>query len=366
MSLNTVWFALIAVLWCGYFMLEGFDFGVGILMRRVAKNEAERRAVLTTLGPIWDGNEVWLVVAGGATFAAFPQWYSTLFSGLYVPLLIILVALILRGVSFEFRSKRSNPRWRANWDSALLIGSLVPAFLWGVVFANLVTGVPLVAVESSNLVVPGVPQDGGVVYAGGLLNLVSPYALLGGATTLLLFATHGAAFLSLKTDGVLRRRARAYSEGLGLAAAVVAIPFVVWTQVAHSTKWWTWLLLAVVVLAWAWSVLLVRLGREGWAFAATAKAIVVAVAFMFCVLYPYVMPDPARTELSLDIDNAASSPYTLKIMTVVAIIFTPVVLVYQGWTYWVFRKRISADDIGTPEVGALDLPREVGESVNVG
>ena len=196
MELTTVWFILIAVLWIGYFVLEGFDFGVGMLLPVIGKNEAERRAMITTLGPVWDGNEVWVLVAGGATFAAFPEWYATLFSGFYLPLFLILVGLILRGVAFEYRSKRSDGSWRARWDAAIVIGSAVPALLWGVAFANIVRGVPLKEL------------NGNIEYDGGFFNLLNPFALLGGLTFVAIFLTHGAVFLSLKTTGTIRDRAQ--------------------------------------------------------------------------------------------------------------------------------------------------------------
>ncbi|MGA9148030.1 MAG: cytochrome d ubiquinol oxidase subunit II, partial [Candidatus Nanopelagicales bacterium] len=205
MDLATVWFILIAVLWSGYFVLEGFDFGVGMLLPVVAKNEAERRAVLTTLGPVWDGNEVWLLVAGGATFAAFPEWYATMFSGFYLPLLLILVALIIRGVSFEYRSKLSNLKVRKRYDVAIWIGSFVPALLWGVAFANIVRGIPLMRAPQGN-----------ILYAGGFFDLLNPYALVGGLTTLFLFLTHGAVFLTLKTSGTIHDRAKKVATPLGL------------------------------------------------------------------------------------------------------------------------------------------------------
>lgn len=366
MELNTIWFVIIAVLWCGYFMLEGFDFGVGILLRRIGRTEAERRAILTTLGPVWDGNEVWLIVAGGATFAAFPQWYATLFSGFYLPLLLILVALILRGISFEFRSKRSSLRWRRNWDLAIFIGSLLPSVLWGVAFANLVRGVPLAVAESTSVIASGVPQDGGVVYTGGLADLLNPYALLGGATTLFLFLTHGAVFLTLKTGGDVRKRAGAQANWAGGIAAILAVAFLLWTQLAFSDKTWTWAVAVAVVVAWVVGIVMHRAGREGWSFAFSAVTQVGVVAYLFCVLFPYVMPTEGRGSASLDIYNASSSDYTLKIMTIVALVFTPVVIAYQAWTYWVFRRRVSASDIIDPDAGSLDLPgdREVSSSVN--
>lgn len=362
MSLNIAWFILIAVLWSGYFVLEGFDFGVGALAPSVGKNEAERRAVLTALGPVWDGNEVWLITAGGAMFAAFPQWYATMFSGFYIPLLLILVALILRGAGLEYRSKRSSATWRRRWDAAIAVGSVVPALLWGVAFANLVRGVPLELAGSANMIAQG-SQDGGTLYAGGLANLVNPYSVLGGLTTLSLFLTHGAIFLSLKTTGPVRERAVAKGKVFGIVAAVLAVSFLVWTELAYSTKPWTWVLVVVGAGAWVLGIVAHRAGREGWAFLFSAVTLVGAVAFLFSVLFPYVMPDADRGPASLTIYNAASSDYTLKIMTIVALIFTPIVLIYQAWTYWVFRKRISSSEIPDPGAGPLDLPEEVRESV---
>ena len=215
MELTTVWFILIAVLWTGYFVLEGFDFGVGMLLRVVGKEEAERRAIITTLGPLWDGNEVWVLVAGGATFAAFPEWYATLFSGFYLPLLLILVALIIRGVAFEYRSKHADLAWRARWDWAIAVGSFLPALLWGVAFANIIRGVPL---EESAV--------GNIEYAGGFFNLLNPYALLGGVVTLTLFLTHGAIFLTLKMQGTIRDRAHDLVGKIGLVAAVAAVDII--------------------------------------------------------------------------------------------------------------------------------------------
>ena len=216
MELTTVWFALIAVLWIGYFTLEGFDFGVGMLLPVLARDDRERRVMINTIGPVWDGNEVWLLVAGGATFAAFPEWYATLFSGFYLPLLLILLALIVRGVAFEYRAKGHGEQWKGRWDAAIVVGSFVPSLLWGVAFANILRGVPIDAQKE---------------YVGGFFNLLNPYALVGGLTTLLLFLTHGAIYVSLKTDGPIRERARDLAVKVGLAAAVVAVVFLVWTQV---------------------------------------------------------------------------------------------------------------------------------------
>jgi cytochrome d ubiquinol oxidase subunit II len=330
MTLNDVWFTLIAVLWTGYFLLEGFDFGVGILLPVLGgRDEKRRRVLLNTIGPVWDGNEVWLLVAGGATFAAFPEWYASLFSGFYLPLLIILVALILRGVAFEYRGKIDSDRWRANWDRAIFFGSLVPALLWGVAFANIVRGVPLNAEHH---------------YAGGFFDLLNPYALLGGAATLLLFTTHGAVFLALKTSGEVRDAARKIAAGVGGAALLAAGGFLLWTQLAHGNA------RTAVTAALAAAGVLAALaanakGREGWAFLATAVTVVAATATLFLALYPNVLPSSLDPASSLNVTNAASTPYTLKIMTWVAVAFTPIVLVYQGWTYWVFRKRIGVEHI---------------------
>ena len=342
MELTTFWFIIIAVLWIGYFILEGFDFGVGMLLKMVAKNQAERRAVLTTLGPVWDGNEVWLLVAGGATFAAFPEWYATLFSGFYLPLFLILIALIVRGVAFEYRSKYGNAQWRNSWDNVIVIASFVPALLWGVAFANIVRGVPL---EVRNNVIE---------YAGGFFNLLNPYGLLGGLVTLSVFLTHGAIFLSLKTDGEIRERARSLVTKLGLFAAVVTVAFLGITVVAYNDKAETFGLAAVVAIAWLTALGANLKGREGYAFLASSIALGFAVITLFTALYPNVMPSSLLEEASLTISNASSTDYTLRVMTYVALALTPIVLVYQGWTYWVFRKRVSANQISSPESGVLD------------
>jgi cytochrome bd ubiquinol oxidase subunit II len=343
MTLNTFWFELIAVLWIGYFVLEGFDFGVGALLKTVAKTQGERRAVLTTLGPVWDGNEVWLLVAGGATFAAFPEWYATLFSGFYLPLFLILLALIIRGVAFEYRSKFGDEKWRARWDNAIVISSLLPALLWGVAFANIVRGVPL---EKG--------ADGVIEYAGGFFNLLNPYALLGGLMTLTVFLTHGAIFLALKTDGVIRERARALIVKIGLIAAVAAVTFLAITATLYNDKIEVYGLAAIVAVSWLLALQFGFKGREGYAFLFSSIAVAFAVITLFTALYPNVMPSSTSPLASLDIFNAASTPYTLKVMTVVALVMTPIVLLYQGWTYWVFRKRVSAKQISAPESGVLD------------
>jgi cytochrome d ubiquinol oxidase subunit II len=329
MELTTVWFSLIAVLWAGYFLLEGFDFGVGMLLPVLARDERERRLLINTIGPVWDGNEVWLLVAGGATFAAFPEWYATLFSGFFLPLLIILVALIVRVLAFEYRGKIDDPRWRRRWDWCLIGGSLVPALLWGVAFGNIVRGVPL---------------DANHEYTGGFFNLLNPYALLGGLTTLTLFLLHGAVFLALKTDGETRQRAGALAARLAVPVIVVAGGFLLWTAVAHHDVA-GWILSAVAALTLVGAALATRVRREGWAFLATGATIVLATAALFVTLFPNVMPSTTAAANSLTTTNAASTPYTLGVMTWVAVAFTPIVLAYQGWTYWVFRKRLTVAHI---------------------
>lgn len=349
MTFQTTWFLLIAVLWIGYFILEGFDFGVGALLPFVSRNEADRRAVLTTLGPVWDGNEVWLLVAGGATFAAFPEWYATLFSGFYLPLFLILVALIVRGVAFEYRSKYGKAQWRQRWDVAIVISSVLPALLWGVAFANIVRGVPI---EKS--------ADGNLEYVGGFFNLLNPYALLGGVVTLTVFLTHGAIFLSLKTVGGIREQARTYALKIGLVAAVAAVSFLVWTNLMLPELNPTVLVLSTVVaLAWVAGLAATLKGREGWAFIFSAIAIGTFVSDLFYALYPRVMPSSLGAQFDLTITNASSTEYTLKVMTVVAVIMTPLVLIYQGWTYWVFRKRVGASQILNPERGVLDTATHI-------
>ncbi len=329
MHLHDVWFVLIAVLWTGYFFLEGFDFGIGVLTKLLARDRTERRVLINTIGPVWDGNEVWLLTAGGATFAAFPDWYATLFSGFYLPLLVILVCLIVRGVAFEYRHKRSEESWQRNWERAIFWCSLIPAFLWGAVFANMVRGVPIGADKN---------------FAGDLLDLANLYALLGGLVTLTLFTFHGAVFAALKTVGDIRTRARRFAGWLGLVTAALAAAFLVWTQL-DSGGTGSLVALVVAVLALAGALVMNGRGREGWAFGLSGVTIAAAVAMLFLSLFPDVMPSSLDAEWSLTAANAASSPYTLKIMTWIAGVMTPVVLAYQAWTYWVFRQRIGTQHI---------------------
>ncbi|MFF0814820.1 cytochrome d ubiquinol oxidase subunit II [Rhodococcus sp. NPDC003318] len=341
MGLQELWFILIAVLFVGYFVLEGFDFGVGMLMPVLgrstngsADNDTRRRVVLNTIGPVWDGNEVWLLTAGGALFAAFPEWYATLFSGFYLPLLLILVALIVRVCAIEYRGKIDDARWRARWDWGIIFGSWVPAVLWGVAFANIVRGV---AIDENRQVV------------SGFFDLLNPYALLGGVTTALVFALHGAVFIALKTADEVHEDAVKLASRLSIPAVVVAGAFVLWTQLAYG-KGWTWILVGVAAAALLGVVALTAAVREGWAFVLTTVAVIATVTLLFASLYPNVMPSTISDAYSLTIYNASSSPYTLKVMTWAAAIMTPVVLIYQGWTYWVFRQRISTKHI-PPSIG---------------
>ena len=335
MELSTVWFILIAVLWTGYFVLEGFDFGVGMLLpvlgrgRDAEDTERRRRVMINTIGPLWDGNEVWLLTAGGATFAAFPHWYATLFSGFYLPLLLILVALIVRNLGFEYRHKRESTTWKSRWDLAIVVGSLVPALLWGVAFTNIVRGVPI---------------DANKEFVGNLWTLLNPMALLGGLVTLSLFLVHGALFVALKTAGPIRDDARRLATRLGVVAAVLAVVYllVIGFQQGSAASWVTTVVAAVALLGALGANLR---DREGWAFIGTFVCIAFAVATLFLALFPDVMPSTIDPAYSLTTTNASSTDYTLKIMTIVALIFTPIVLLYQGWTYWVFRKRIAVHHI---------------------
>ncbi|WP_433196163.1 cytochrome d ubiquinol oxidase subunit II [Nocardia sp. CA-107356] len=339
MNLQQFWFLLIGVLFTGYFVLEGFDFGVGMLMPILGRgSDTRRRVVLNTIGPVWDGNEVWLLTAGGAMFAAFPEWYASLFSGFYLALLLVLVALIVRVCAIEYRSKIDDPRWRAWCDTAIGIGSWVPALAWGWLFANVVRGVPLN--EKKHI-------------TGSVWDLLGPYALLGGLTTGLLFALHGAVFLVLKTGGEVRDDAVKTVRLLLVPTALVVGVFGVWTQLAYGSRWtWIPLVLAVIGLVIAAAASLVE--RDGWAFVGTAVTTAAATVLLFGSLYPNVLPSTISDLFDLTIENASSTPYTLKVMSWAAVVVTPVVLGYQGWTYWVFRKRITVEQIPAP----IGLPLE--------
>ncbi|WKZ50561.1 MAG: cytochrome d ubiquinol oxidase subunit II [Anaerolineales bacterium] len=330
--LQTLWFILIAILWIGFFFLEGFDFGVGMLLPFLGKKDEERRAVINAIGPTWDGNEVWLLTAGGATFAAFPHWYATMFSGFYLALFLLLVGLILRGISFEYRSKDSNPAWRSRFDWMIAVGSFMASLLLGAAFANLARGVPI---------------DENMMYTGNLFTLLNPYGLLGGLTTVVVFLLHGANFLGLKLEGELRERAIAFSKKLYIAAVVVATLLLIATYFYTDIRTKLGIDPGITPIA-SFVALLVTIyfinrKMEGWAFVMTALHIVLTQVTFFTLMFPRVMVSSLNPDWSLTIYNASSSQYTLTVMSVVALIFVPIVLAYQGWTYYMFRKRVSAD-----------------------
>jgi len=331
MDLNTLWFILISVLFIGYFVLEGFDLGVGILLPFIGKTDLKRRVLINTIGPHWDGNEVWLITAGGAMFAAFPNWYATLFSGFYLPLFLILIALIVRGVAFEFRSKDDDPRWRSLWDWAIFVGSLVPSLLWGVAFTNFVRGVPI---------------DQSMTYVGGFFNLLNLYALLGGAVSLLGFTLQGAIFLSLKTKDEICEASQNAARRLWLPTFIALVAYVIatyfFTDVISQLGINPGPVPIFAVLALLSVGYFVYQRRSGWAFMLHSLSIVLAVTTIFLILFPRVMVSSLDPVWSLTIYNAASGPNTLRTMTIVTLIFLPFVLGYQVWSYWVFRKRISA------------------------
>jgi cytochrome d ubiquinol oxidase subunit II len=333
MSFQFAWFALLCVLFCGFFLLEGFDFGVGILMPTLGRGvDTRRRVVLNTIGPVWDGNEVWIITAVGAMLAAFPDWYASLFSGMYPIILAVLLSMILRICAIEYRGKIDDPRWRARADLGIGIGSWIPAFGWGMLFANMLRGVPMGARGHVHATVP---------------NLLSPYALLGGLATLLLFALHGAVFLALKTADEVRADAVHLAKLLVFPAAFVVLGFALVTQLNYG-KGWTWALFAVIALALLVASAAASSARDGWAFLATSVAVVALVVVMFATLYPNVLPSTTSSAFNLTVYNASSTSHTLKVLTVAALIMTPLVLIYQAWTYWVFRQRISTNQIPAP------------------
>jgi cytochrome d ubiquinol oxidase subunit II len=335
MDLQILWFVLIAVLWSGYFLLEGFDFGVGMLLPFLPKDERERRIMFETIGPVWDGNEVWLVIAGGATFAAFPAWYGTMFSGFYLALLLVLFFLIIRVVSFEWREKNESPGWRTAWMWANAVGSFGASLIWGVGLSNLLHGVPI---NSSG------------DFSGTFWDLFSGYTVLGGVTIVTLFAFHGSTFLTLRTTGDLCGRAAATARRLSVAAALAVAAFLSWTvavAVDRNDKdvFPPILPAALGIAAVALAMLFVLGRRSGWAFVMTALAAVLWVATIFTSLYPRVMVSSPDFANSLTVDSASSAHYTLAVMSVVAAIFVPLVLLYQGWTYRVFRHRLGGDEV---------------------
>ena len=328
MQLHTVWFVIIVIFWVGFFVLEGFDFGVGMLHTIVGRTDTDRRVALNTIGPFWDGNEVWLVVAGAATFAAFPSWYATMFSALYLALLVVLAALMARGVAFEYRGKSENPRWRSGWRWCTTLGSLLVPLLIGVGLGDLLNGLPI----NSN-------HD----FTGNFFDLLTPYGLWTGLTLVALCLLHGATFLKLKTTGAVRERTRSLARPLGWVAVASVIGFVIWTRVVANgadvpgpVEF-----LAVIAVIGA-ARLAVSEHNDGWAFIASAIAVAASVGSIFIDLYPNVMISSTNAAYSLTVSNSASGSYALKVMTIVAVIFFPVVLLYQGWSFHVFRARVTA------------------------
>ncbi|ALE05551.1 cytochrome C oxidase assembly protein [Arthrobacter sp. ERGS1:01] len=330
--LPTLWFILIAVLWTGYLFLEGFDLGVGMLMKTFARDEKERRLLLNTVGPVWDGNEVWLLTAAGATFAAFPFWYASLFSSLYIPLVFVLLALIFRAVAFEYRGKVHADRWRTAWDWAIALGSFVAAFGIGAMLGLTTTGLPLNA-------------NGDRV--GGPFAWFTWYAVLGGLAVVCFALVHAAAFLALKTDGAVRLRARRL---VGRWLPLGLLPLAAWavSVAVMNGKWFSWLLIGVAVVAAAASWLANRRDREGFSFLAMGVFLVVGSAAIFSAVFPVVLPSTLNDAWNLTVSNASSSPYTLRLMSIVAAVGVPLVLAYQAWTYWIFRKRISVANLPEP------------------
>ena len=335
--LQTLWFILIAVLWIGFYFLEGFDFGVGMLLPFLGRKDDERRAIINAIGSTWDGNEVWLLTAGGATFAAFPHWYATMFSGFYLPLFLLLVGLIIRGISFEYRSKDADPAWRSRFDWMIAIGSFLAALLLGTAFANLAKGVPIDA--NMNYVSPN-----GIMTTIGLLN---PFGLIGGLTTVAVFLLHGANFLALKLDGELRERARAFAKKLYIFAAIMVIMLAsttyIYTDILTKIGVNPGIIPIVSAVALLVSIYFINRKMEGWAFISVSLHIILTQVAFFTLMFPRVMVSSIDPAYSLTISNASSSQYTLTVMSIIALIFVPIVLAYQGWTYYMFRKRITTD-----------------------
>jgi cytochrome d ubiquinol oxidase subunit II len=339
----TLWFILITILWTGFFILEGFDFGVGMLHSALGRNDAERRAVINTIGPLWDANEVWLIVAGAAMFAAFPGWYATMFSGMYLAMVLLLAALIVRGVSFEYRGKRDSLQWRRTWDLLLTVGSLLAPLLIGVALGDLLHGLPI---------------DSSQNYTGSFWDLLQPYSVFVGVTLVVVCALHGAAFLSIKTTGELRERSESQARRIAPFAGAAVIGFIIWTHVTGSTAFFLNLIELLAILGAIAAVWLVFAHRSGFAFAATTFTIAACIMAIFVQLYPNVMVSSTNSAYTLTVHNTASAHYSLVVMTVVAGALLPVVLAYQAWTYYVFRKRISVSDFGAPAPRAEDLPEQ--------
>jgi len=334
--LETIWFVLWGVLWAVYFMLDGFDLGLGSLLPFVARTEEEKQTVYASIGPFWDGNEVWLITAGGVTFAAFPHTYAVLFSSLYSALMLVLFALILRGVSVEYRGQVQDPRWKSVWDLGMFLGSLLPALLLGVAFANIFQGIPI-------------DKDG--IYQGTLFTLLNPYGLLGGLLFVALFLVHGAVWLAIKSQGELHARAVSTARKLWPVLLVIAVVFLAATAV-YTDLWRNYLtmpLLLLIPLLCVAGLVLTRVflaGGKAWnAWFASSLTIVAATLFGVVGLFPNLLPSSIDPAYSLTAFNSMSSPLTLKIMLGVALVFVPIVIGYQAWVYRMFRHKVTKDDL---------------------
>jgi cytochrome d ubiquinol oxidase subunit II len=337
--MKSLWFVIVAFFWVGFFILEGFDFGVGMLHSFVARNDLERRVAINTIGPVWDGNEVWLVVAAAATFASFPLWYGTMFSAFYLVLLIVLLALMVRGVSFEYRGKLDDPRWRTAWKWSMTLGCTIIPLMLGLALGDLLHGLPI---------------NTNHVYTGAFSDLFVPYGVFTGVTLVALSLHSGATFLALKTTGDLHDRVASVARGTSVVAALMVGGFVVWTSLIASRGYFPTIFAAVAVLAVLAATWLAGTEREGWAFAASSVAMGAAVTTIFAELYSNVMVSSTSPVNDLTVSNAAASSYALTVMTVVACIFAPLVLAYQGWSYHVFRRRLAMPrvEVPAPEVAA--------------
>ena len=337
MTLGDFWFILVAVLWIGFFILEGFDFGVGMLHSFLGRTDIERRVLINTIGPVWDGNEVWLIVAGAAIFAAFPGWYASMFSALYLAMVLLLIGLIVRGLTFEYQRKFDDPRWRTFWRWGITIASALIPFLIGVALGDLLHGLPINSQHE---------------FTGSFWTLLTPFGLWTGLTFTVLSLLMGATYLTLKTTGDLHARAQRAASGIGAVAVIVSFGFFTWVHVGLSTGFVpepveALALMAIIAAAW-----LASSRADGWAFLAAAVGIAGTVGSLFTELFPRVMISTTNTAYNLTVDNAASPPYTLKVMTVVAVVLVPVVIVYQAWAYHIFRARLSAPKVGGDEAAA--------------
>ena len=334
------WFIVIAVLWIGFFILEGFDFGVGMLHDVVGRDEAERRAAINTIGPLWDGNEVWLIVAAAAMFAAFPAWYATMFSGLYLALALLLCALIIRGVSFEYRGKRDAARWRRTWDVLMTTGSVLAPLLIGIALGDLLHGLPIDSQQN---------------FTGSFWDLLQPYAIFTGVTLVLISALHGATFLSLRTTEDMQERAGQVARRIAPFTTAAVIGFVIWTHVTATKTFFLNVIEVLAIVAAVAALWLVYERRDGFAFTATTITIASCIAAIFLDLYPNVMVSSTNAAYNLTVHNTAAPSYSLTAMTVVVVIFLPLVLAYQAWSYYVFRRRVSASEF-RPSTAPMPQP----------